>query len=70
MFNQCESRDAIEQCVGDVCIQHNPEVADGKAPSIEYFERMQGGHPGKRVYFKRAIAQGDLMVLQCYQQWP
>ena len=35
MFNQCESRDAIEPCVGDVCIQHNPEVADEKAPSIE-----------------------------------
>ena len=30
MFNQCEPRLAIERFVGDVYIQHNPHVADGK----------------------------------------
>lgn len=61
---------AVEKYVGDEYIQHNPLVANGAQPFIDYFNRMQAEYPVKTIEFVRCIAEGDLVALHTHQVWP
>jgi predicted SnoaL-like aldol condensation-catalyzing enzyme len=61
---------AVELYVGKEYIQHNPLVADGPQPFIDYFERMKKDFSEKSIDFVRSVAEGDLVALHTHQIWP
>ena len=61
---------AVQMYVGTEYIQHNPLVANGSQPFIDYFTEMARLYPNKQIDFVRAVAEGDLVALHTHQIWP
>jgi predicted SnoaL-like aldol condensation-catalyzing enzyme len=70
MFNLGKPAEAVRKYVGHTYIQHNPGGADGKEAFIRFFKEMAKDCPNKRVHVKRAIAEGQYVVLHCQQEYP
>jgi predicted SnoaL-like aldol condensation-catalyzing enzyme len=47
MFNRCQPAQALERYAGEVYVQHNPHVGDGKQAFIDYFDRMARDYPAR-----------------------
>lgn len=54
---------AADRYIGDVYVQHNPAVADGKAPLVEAAKVWLKDAPKTKINFHNAIAQDDLVFV-------
>ncbi|HEX6791488.1 MAG TPA: ester cyclase, partial [Candidatus Krumholzibacteria bacterium] len=61
-FTDHKPEEAVEKYVGGSYRQHNPMVADGSLPFIDFVRGYAKKYPGLRVDIKRIIAEGDLVV--------
>jgi predicted SnoaL-like aldol condensation-catalyzing enzyme len=69
-FNQNNPAEAVLKYTGDMYIQHNPGMSDGKQGFIDYLNRLAKEYPGKKVHFLRAIAEENYVVVHCCEEWP
>jgi len=61
-FNDHKPAAAVEKYVGAEYIQHNPMVADGALPFIDFVNAYAQKYPHLHVDIKRMVAEGDLVV--------
>src|SRR5688572_10242619 len=64
MFNRSNPGEAVRRYVGAA-----QSGGRGRA-FIEYFQRIAREYPGKRVEFRRVLADKDFVVLHCHQATP
>ena len=67
-FNQRKPAEAAEKYLSKRYVQHNPFVADGPKPFVDFFVAYQKKHPEAHVDIKRKIAEGDYVVLHVQSQ--
>ena len=67
-FNQHKVQEAADKYIGDVYLQHNPNVPDGKEAFVKIIGSFISQTPQARSHIKRAIAEGDLVVLHIHSQ--
>jgi predicted SnoaL-like aldol condensation-catalyzing enzyme len=64
-FNQ-RDLSAADRYIGEVYIQHNPNVPDGRKAFVAGFTRVFAQFPQRHSQSVRAIAEGDLVVLHVH----
>ncbi len=60
--------DAVPRYVGDTYTQHNPRVPDGPAALQGFVRQLRTNAPDAFSEVKRAVADGDLVVLHSHQK--
>lgn len=66
VFIKHQVKEYSDLYIGNQYIQHNPHVPDGKAPFVDYFTGYFKENPKAKNVIKRAVAQGDLVVLHVH----
>lgn len=64
-FNQHQVQEAAAVVAEDY-IQHNPDVPDGKAPFVGYFDGYFKDNPDSRARIVRSASDGDLVYLHVH----
>lgn len=68
-YDQFFNKHQVEQAarvVADGYIQHNPDVPDGKAPFVGYFEGFFKENPQSRARIVRSATAGDMVYLHVH----
>lgn len=65
-FNKKQSQEA-RKYLGDRYVQHNPRATDGPDGFVKYIETLREKFPQSRSEIKRAIADGDYVVLHVHE---
>ena len=66
VFSKHQVQTYSDRYIGTQYIQHNPYVADGKAPFVNYFTQYFKEHPDAKNTIKRVVAESDLVVLHVH----
>lgn len=66
VFLKHQVKQYADRYIGDQYIQHNPNVPDGKAPFVNFFSQKFSNNPQAKNVIKKAIAEGDLVVLHVH----
>jgi len=61
LWNQGKTEQAAAYVAEDL-IQHNPNLANGRGPLVDYIEGARKQMPDMRFELKRTIAEDDLVV--------
>lgn len=67
-FADHKAKEAAEKYLSEGYIQHNPHVATGRQPFIDFFVPFFAKNPEARSEIKRIVAEGDLVVLHVHSK--
>src|SRR5271163_847383 len=64
--NQRKPAEAAQKYIGEEYRQHNPEVAGGVEPFVQFISGMQKKHPALTVAISHTLAEGDQVALHVH----
>lgn len=68
IFRDHKPEEAFARYGGPKYTQHNPRVPDGSDAMIKYFVPYFNSHPDARNEIKRAVAEGNLVMLHVHSR--